>query len=366
MCKRKPMQQRVRHVIARHPNILAFLVGCLLVVVLFGGLETFLRVRVWLATEPGEGPARSNLYDMVEAHPVLGYRAKTSTTLTELLTRGGKVIYTADYDIDAHSQRVTPFSHDDAEHDCAAVFLGCSMTFGLGVENADTLPAQFAARTTGYWPVNAGFPGYGLQQVWLHLTDAAFFANIPFDEGVVIYTFIDDHINRLAGVPAVLTGWNYALPWLVEKEDQIEHSGTFATRNPLQYYIYRYGGRLHLYRFFESRVSRPTSTTAYTPDMLDLAARVIVDGAEKLRDLRPGFQLWVLFFPGTALSAEMQERLESTGVQCLDYSELLNDTDIPDERLWHKDSAGAEWGHPKAEVYAVVAEQMTADIPDCE
>ena len=324
-------------------------------------------MRVLLSTLPGEGPAYSNLYDIVEAHPILGYHAKPSSTLTNRLTRGGQVIYTADYSIDAYSQRITPISQDDVNRSCAAVFLGCSMTFGLGVGDAETLPAQFAESMPQFQPFNAGFPGYGLQHVWLRLTDDTFLQRISFDQGIVIYTFIDDHINRLAGVPAVLTGWNYALPWLVEENNQIKYRGTFATRNPLQYYIYRYGGRLHLYRFLENRVSRPSYVTAFTPDLFDFAAQIITDGARRMREVRPGFQFYVLFFPGTTLSAEMMVRLENTNVLCLDYSDFLNDTDIfPKEELWYRDSAEALWGHPKAEVYALIAERMAEDISWCK
>jgi len=353
----------LRKLAATHPNLLAVAFGCFLVTALLVGAECFFRTRAWLLTPSGERPVHSNFLDMAEPAPRLGYRAKPSASLTEHASRSDQLIYSASYHTDADSFRVTPVANL-AGRECAAVFLGCSITFGMGVDDPETLPAQFAEIATGYRPINAGFPGYGPQQVWLQLSDAAFLAKIPGERGIVIYTHIDDHLNRLAGTPAVLSGWDYPLPWLLEEEGTIQWRGTFADRDPLQYYLYRYGGRLHIYRFLANRFRHTAPVADMNSGSENFIAHVIEDAAAQLASQRPAFQLYVLLMPGSR--SRLPELLQASEVKCLDYSRLLEGTEIPMEELWYRDSPNGGWGHPRAKLYGLVAAQLAKDVPPCE
>ena len=202
----------------RHPNILAVALGCLLVIVILAGIEGFLRTRLWWQNVPGKGPAKSNLYRIVERDSRLSFRGTPSSSLNEILTRGGETIYEAKYHLNAESQRRT-CCPEPAAPTCTALFVGCSVTFGSGVSDDETLPSRFCKYQSRDQAINAGFIGYGLQQVWLQVTDSTLLDRLPSETGIIVYTFIDDHINRLLGTPAVLTGWNYPLPWLEAGED---------------------------------------------------------------------------------------------------------------------------------------------------
>lgn len=249
---------------------------------------------------------------------------------------------------------------------CTAVFLGCSITFGVGVEDNETIPSQFAKYAPDYFPVNAGFSGYGLQHIWLQLTEEAFLNKLPHKNGIVVYTFIDDHINRLKGTPAVLTGWNYPLPWLESDDGSIQHRGTFADRDRLRYYIYRYLGRMHLYRFLASRFGHQPITESDDTDSLDLAADIIRDAARRLAELRPEMHLYVVLFPGSVLGKQISARLKNTPVTIINYTSLLDDTGVEKERLFFADSPVCEWGHPKALSYDFVAKQLAQDVAECD
>lgn len=346
-------------------NIFALALGCLFVVAAFGGAEALLRFKVWVTTAPGEGAIHSRFNNIVEPHPQLTYHAKPSSSITDNLVRGGEVIYSCTYNIDSKSNRITPFNNSP-ERRCTALFLGCSFTFGTGVEDSETLPTQFANAATTYHPVNAGFNGYGLQQTWLQLRDEQFLNSLPFDKGVAIYTFIDHHVSRLVGTPAVLNDWKYALPWLVDHDGQIEHRGTFVARDPLQFFINRYCRRLHLFRFLENRIRKPAQAEPANSIMLDFTAQVIVNAAQNLAQLQPDYQLWVMIFPDSLLGDELCRRLKNTSVKCLNYSRLLDENDTPKESFFYKDNGAGAWGHPKATTYTLVAQQLAKDIPPCE
>lgn len=346
-------------------NILALLLGCVFVVALLLTVEGLLHVKVWMNTRPGEGAIHSNLNEIIVPYPRLGYRAKPSAALKETLTRGGAEIYSCTYHIDQNGNRITPFADSD-ERNFTALFLGCSFTFGTGVNDDETLPAQFAANAPTYHPVNAGLNSYGLQQVWLQLTDPGFLDKLPFDKGIAVYTFIDHHVDRLVGTPAVLNAWEYPLPWLIEKNRHVEYNGTFAARDPFQFFINRYCRRSHLFRFVENRLRTPAITETISSEMLDFTAFVLMDAARKLHELRPGIQLYMLFFPDCIRADEIKKRLDENLVKSLDYSDLFGAAALPKDRLWYKDSGAAEFGHPKAETYTIVANQLAKDIPACQ
>ena len=261
--------------------------------------------------------------------------------------------------------RITPCNNPE-ERKCISLFLGCSFTFGVGVEDNETLPALFAEKAPGYLPVNAAFSGYGLQHVWLQVTDNKFLDKMPYDKGVAIYTFIDHHVDRLLGTPAVLNGWNHPLPWLNIHNGEIAFRGTFADRDPLQYFINRYCRRTHLFRFIDNRIRKPDTAGTVTSEMLDFTTRVIVDAAKRLHEHRPGMQFWVLFFPDTFLADEIKTRLEGTSVKYLDYTHLFDGCGFTKDQLYYRDSNAVEYCHPKAKAYRLVAEQLACDMPACE
>jgi len=344
-----------------HPNLAAILFGSITAVAMLAAAEAFFRTALWLKTAPGEGPAVSNFYEIVEPFPVLGYHAKPSSFLNERLTRRGVTIYTANYHTDAQSRRITPIKHEE-QRDFFAAFFGCSVTFGTGVEDGETLPAQLGTYSDAYRPLNYGFPGYGLQQVWLQLTDKSFVETLPTGKGAVIYTYIDDHLNRLLGTPAVLTGWNYALPWLTEENGQVRHTGTFRDRDLLRYYVCRYLGRMHVYRFLENHLAAAHPVQIPGTAAMDFAARVIQDAADKLHAVRPETRFCLLIFPNCGSGGDLRARIDSPLITVFDYSNLLEETGLPKDELWYRDSAAYTWGHPKAAAYSYVAEQLAKDL----
>ena len=83
----------------------------------------------------------------------------------------GAVIYIADYTIDANLLRQTISSEEGP----AIVFFGNSYTFGMGVNDAETLPQLFADLLDRKQRVlNLGFPAYGPQQFLVELQTGRF------------------------------------------------------------------------------------------------------------------------------------------------------------------------------------------------
>jgi len=83
-----------------------------------------------------------------------------------------------------------------------AVFLGCSHTFGEGLGCSSSFPYMFEINNPEYQSYNYGFSSWGPNQMALLFDEGINTLNnisIPEDSGFCLYSYIDDHMNRVYG-----------------------------------------------------------------------------------------------------------------------------------------------------------------------
>lgn len=345
-------------------NLLAVLFGITVVVVALGGAESILRLKAWWNTPREHQPIRSNLGALAQRDDRLGFVPRASISLHDRAIEGNRVIYDADYAIDAEHRRKTPII---AEAECKALFFGCSFTFGLGVNDDETLPARFEHYAPDFQAFNYGCPGYGPQQMWCQITAKDISENFKGSRGAAVYVFIEDHIDRLIGTDAVLTNWEYPMPWLTFEEGQIKHNGTFYDRSPMRYCFFRYFCTTHLARFARHHFARPAPEYVPTEENRALLIHVLSECAGKVNSANPNFTFYCMIYPG--VKPETAEiiggQLRAAGIRVLDYSRLLDHCGYGNDQLYYADSPTLSWGHPKALNYDLVAQQLAKDIGKC-
>jgi hypothetical protein len=112
--------------------------------------------------------------------------------------RDGAIVYSADYTIDANLLRQTTSS----EKGPAIVFFGDSFTFGMGLNDVDTLPQLFADQLGRKQRVlNLGFSGYGPQQFLRELETGLFDSLIGEEPRLFIFMTGAGHAERIACKP---------------------------------------------------------------------------------------------------------------------------------------------------------------------
>jgi len=163
---------------------LALLLGAALllaaeVVVRVAGL---VDVDAGVATEEQATFYRSSMFEAVDDAAV-AYRNRPSATV-----RAGDV----EYRHDARGWRVTPGGGPDAP---GVAFLGDSTTYGWGVADHLTLPAQVARALDGrIRPLNLGVMGYGThQELSLYRSHAAGLVDVPV---VVLVFYPNDSVRH--------------------------------------------------------------------------------------------------------------------------------------------------------------------------
>jgi hypothetical protein len=182
------------------------------------------------------------------SNELLGYaphKQDFSVTSRMVNARDSTVIYDVRYTL-KNGIRYTPTRSDRT--DAYTVFLGCSFTFGEGLNDDETLPFLFNQEVGfKYNTLNYGFHGYGTHQVLaiaenILVTDT----DVVSSKGsLVVYSFLYDHIRRAAGY----SKWDVNGPRYEIEADRVVFKGSFQnSRNFLVAKLSRFWKTSYLYK----------------------------------------------------------------------------------------------------------------------
>ncbi len=156
-----------------------------------------------------------NSWEVYAADSVLGMRLKPNCNEFNLLkTINGDTAYYASFSSDNNSMRVADEKMlNDSFHALPdktnhAIFLGCSFTFGMGLNYYCTFPYIFEKSHKNYKSYNYGVFGYGTHHCCLLFDEGINTINnksVPEDSGFCMYTYIDDHLDRVFGSSGYLS-----------------------------------------------------------------------------------------------------------------------------------------------------------------
>ncbi|HOV34119.1 MAG TPA: hypothetical protein PLX23_12240 [Candidatus Hydrogenedens sp.] len=208
-------------------NLLAFLFGCILLISIFFILELISRPIY----------ERNFKISIQEDPPVNIYTKEKQKTLnpgirgTAVIKKGKLPPINYTYSIDKKGRRNTN-QENDVEKKMNFLFMGCSFTFGTGVNDNETFPSQFAKLNPYCQVYNYGMPGGSPQEMYLMTLNPNFADDIENMPTVVVYTFISDHLKRLIGDWSILGKWGNNLPHIELIDNKLHILGNFNETKP--------------------------------------------------------------------------------------------------------------------------------------
>ncbi len=290
-----------------------------------------------------EGPTHSMMPDKD-----LGYKPKPNSTHTGIRTKDGQVIYSITYSTDANSLRITPIDSIKPRTKYAQ-FYGCSMTFGEGVHNNETLPYYFAKFDSTYRSYNFAYSGYGPHQMLARLETENVKKIVKENTGIAFYVFINDHVNRVLGT---LTNFSYnggEVPYFHEVNNELKHDGLIKDTRKFRSWVFGQLSKSNILKVF--KIGYPFRITEKD---YELTAEIM---AQASRDYKKQFgndNFYVIIYPTTVDSSLIINLLKQKGVKVLDYSKLFN----PLEKKY----AIPYDEHPTALANEVLIKQLVKDI----
>lgn len=277
----------------------------------------------------------------------LGYLPVPNMQVAASRQKSGKTLYDVVYTIDAYGRRVTPVSHPEAIK-YHLLFFGGSYTFGEGVNDDQTMPAYVSHLAPEYRAYNYGAGGYGPQQMLARLQSDGFVAEIDEAQGVLIYTFIIEHINRAIGSMGISSQRGEVMPYyFITPAGNLVRDGTFASGRPLQSMVYSVLGKSQILKFFN--IDFPLN---YSDDDLKTTVRIIDESRRVYQAKFNSDRFYVLIYPGLGYP-DLLSYLDAAEIPYLDYSDLPQ---IYNDDFWLGE------GHPSAKAHRIVANKLVQEL----
>lgn len=331
-------------------NILLSLVSVLFVIF---GVETAVG---WIH-DAGQKPAASSLpqyagpaYDSSYAFdPFLGRKPIPNHTFWWTKTLSGKPVVQIGMKVDSLSRRITPLADSSqTPRDKYALFFGCSFTYGDAVHDNETMPYYFQKENTNYQAYNYAFFGYSPRHTLARLQHEGLRKQVTEKQGVAIYTYIEDHVNR--AIPSA--GWIGMYDGYFPDVDEttMQTTGVYRFLHPIKY---RFGMMI-----FKSKVRQHFAMDfpfAYRPKDYELTANLIKASQEEYKKQFNNDNFYVIIYPDLLKKdSPMINLLKERGVKVLDYRKLFS---FPSKQYQLKYDS-----HPTPEAHRLLMAQLTKDL----
>lgn len=329
---------------------------------IFSGILLAL-VLAELACRAGLGcprsPQRINSHEG-ECRPVkdgLGVPLQANCRLRETGILGGETIYDFTSQSDAFGWRTVTPPAKAAER--SLVFFGDSITFGLGLREEETLPAQLSRRMPGSQVFNFAWSGFGPQQAQLVLSTPEYFQSAKNAPGPVgIYVFIPEQIERATGAFYLACSYAADFPYYGLSEGKVLRMGNLSDLCPLPkraVKLLRYSKFYNRFLWLLHKFPPPFQDYEHTAKLLGLIRTTFLGHY-------PNGRFFVLFYPSKTIPKEkvvdpnrlLFGMLESQGIEYFDYGSMLN---------WNEPGYAIPGdGHPTARANELVAERLAKDL----
>jgi hypothetical protein len=184
-----------------------------------------------------------NSYDplVLQPHPLSGQQFGSGKIFNSIkLTHSGDTIYNASYtmivdsSIDAFSYNHRIGYLNPTSRTPKMIFLGCSFTFGQGVNDSETLSYRLGA-ITNTSTLNLGTIGYGIHHVYKIFLDK--YASQNNANRLFIYTMIPDHVLRAGG----LYDWSAGPSYKISGDSLVYNGPLHFPGNKFAYYASFFG-----------------------------------------------------------------------------------------------------------------------------
>jgi hypothetical protein len=290
--------------------------------------------------------------DFLVQDPFVGYKPAANYREEAKKTVDGELSYSVVYTTDSNGYRITPDPSDSASSECL-LFLGCSYTWGAGVNDDESMP-YLVASLTGKKTYNMGVSGYGPHQVLASIEFDQFPKPMNCSPKVAVFQTIYDHIHRTAGLgqhgrsgPKYILSENNELEYLGQLSDINLDKDTRSIREILF-------GKSYAYQ--EYVIDRHRISDGEVKLYLEIVAEV----KRKLKEKFPGIKFVILYWDDEDQSyqKELDEKLSGIADEYVRITEV-----IPDINNVHREKYSLHNDyHPNAVAHQAIAKYLSENI----
>lgn len=311
------------------------------------------RTLNWSDLGPGARVVSDGNYDL----PGIPLRLKPnhSAQVKSYDESSGRLIYNYRLTTDAAGRRISQSSSEKRRSARHLVMMGCSYTFGTGVNDSETITWHINALQDATEAYNGGHGGFGTSDVLARLMSPDELQDLRQKRGILIYNFIANHVHRSFGSTA--SPWTNLLSDVELLPDgHFALRGDFDTSRPRLMAFYRFFSGLHFVRLFGLHLP------VLRHHHYDLIAKMISEARHLYRlQTLPENELVVALYPQSVDGvdvAELRRALSRHKIPFIDYSGLNLARFIKEPARIPYD------GHPNGHAHAFYAKLLLKDLAD--
>lgn len=236
----------------------------------------------------------------------------------------------------------------------AVITLGCSITFGTGVQPGYDYPSQLSKKIqTTHHLYNLAVQGDGPNNTYKDLV----ILNKKIDyikekSGIALWLFIPDHLDRFFCSTLCERNKPYIQrkPYLKLIDNQIVYTSDFQNSNLPERWLYRFLSSFETLAFFNFQLP-----LHYSESDIKLFTQVFGEIKKRISDTVPLKKFYLINFFNIDQKNEIYSALEQNGISIVDYSNIPL-TSFYDHLTIPVDN------HPTAKFHWILTEMLKKDI----
>jgi hypothetical protein len=285
-------------------------------------------------------------HDWQQTDTLMGYRNKPDINVEVRSWSYGIANPVAHYNTDSLGRRITG-NELKSSRKKYALFFGCSVSFGVLVDNKQTLPAIFERIDSNYRSYNYGVSGYGTHHVLALLQNRNLRNEIAEKDGAAFYIFFHGHISRAIGDMDSYLAWNSDSPFYYVDGDKIVRRKNFKEGRKLISKFYEFFATTYICKYFDIHLPGKLWGHHYT-----FGVKLIEQSYKEYQRQFGNDNFYVVLLPGWG--NEIKPYLDEVNIKYLDYDKILP--------YWQDRYSFFGDGHPRPLCYKILAEQIEKDI----
>lgn len=159
-----------------------------------------------------------------ENDQVFGLKVIPSVQVTDVKKSEGNIIYEATYSTDSWGRRQTT---QNPGASLFALFFGCSFTWGIGVNDDETMSSYFAKLNPRYHVYNYGIPGTGPHHLLALLQNRELRGEVSEAQGVGFFYYNPGHISRVVGSARDIDWLKHGPYYYLDSHHQLQRNKNF-------------------------------------------------------------------------------------------------------------------------------------------
>ena len=256
-------------------------------------------------------------------------------------------VFDVHYSIDHMNKRITP-GFDSSKTDYA-LFFGCSIGFGFGLEDDQTLAYQVQKQSPNTNSDNFCISATGTNHMLAQLQYRDLSKQVAENDGCGYYIFFWDHIYRAIGTMHRYTEWLHLAPYYEMKDGKLLRNKSFKDGRPFISGMYERLYQTNIVKYFEADLPLKLNETHF-----DLVTEMVLETKKEYEKQFGNDKFYLVFYPNYVAYTPEEMRifksyLTKKKIKFIDLSKVIT--------YQGKYTLGGD-SHPNAETNKLIANYL--------